>query len=174
MDRSLRPTLLFYSKHRCCNCSRTVPKSSGLVANQDIFIASDWISIVVAVSSLSCVQLFATLCTVAFPGPSCPLDFPSKNTRVGCHFPLQQIFPTQDSNLHLLHCRRILLSPSLPATLETLSEELISSYYWKSRCLANFRHPRAQRLMIDILSLRIQDLISPSPLSAMLLSEWAP
>ena len=40
----------------------------------------------------------------------CPWDFPGKNN--GCHFPLQGIFPTQGSNLHLLHllhCRRILL-----------------------------------------------------------------
>ena len=29
----------------------------------------------------------------------CPLDSPGKNTGVGCHFPLQGIFPTQGSNL---------------------------------------------------------------------------
>ena len=29
-------------------------------------------------------------------------DFPGENTRVGCHFLLQGIFPTQRSNLHLL------------------------------------------------------------------------
>ena len=34
--------------------------------------------------------------------------FPSKNTRVGCHFLLQGILPTQGSNPHLLHCRQIL------------------------------------------------------------------
>ena len=33
----------------------------------------------------------------------CPWDFPGKNTRVGCHTPLQGIFPTQGSNLCLLH-----------------------------------------------------------------------
>ena len=36
----------------------------------------------------------------------CQWDFPGKNTRVGCHFLLQGIFPTQRSNLcflHLLH-----------------------------------------------------------------------
>ena len=32
----------------------------------------------------------------------CPRDFPGKNTGVGCHFPLQGIFPTQGSNPHLL------------------------------------------------------------------------
>ena len=33
----------------------------------------------------------------------CPWDFPGKSTRVGCHFLLQRIFPTQGSNLCLLH-----------------------------------------------------------------------
>ena len=33
----------------------------------------------------------------------CPWDFPDKNTRVGSHFLLQGIFPTQGSNLGLLH-----------------------------------------------------------------------
>ena len=32
----------------------------------------------------------------------CPWDSPGKNTRVGCHFPLQGIFPTKGLNLHLL------------------------------------------------------------------------
>ena len=33
----------------------------------------------------------------------CPWDSPSKNTGVGCYAPLQGIFPTQGSNLSLLH-----------------------------------------------------------------------
>ena len=36
----------------------------------------------------------------------CPWDFPGKNARAGCHFLLQGIFPTQESNpclLYLLH-----------------------------------------------------------------------
>ena len=33
----------------------------------------------------------------------CPWDFPGKNTGAGCHFLLQRIFWTQESNLHLLH-----------------------------------------------------------------------
>ena len=37
-----------------------------------------------------------------------PWDSPGKNTRVGCHFLLQGIFPTQGSNLGLLHCRQML------------------------------------------------------------------
>ena len=42
------------------------------------------------------------------PSDSCPWDFPGKNTRMGCHFLLQGIFPTQGSNLRLLHGRWIL------------------------------------------------------------------
>ena len=38
-------------------------------------------------------------------GLLCPWDFPGKNTRVGCHFLLQGIFPTLESNPGLLHCR---------------------------------------------------------------------
>ena len=41
----------------------------------------------------------------------CPWNFPGKNTGVGCYFLLQGIFPTQGSNTHLLHCRRILTEP---------------------------------------------------------------
>ena len=38
----------------------------------------------------------------------CPWDFPGKNTRVGCHFLLQGIFPTQGWNPGLPHCRQML------------------------------------------------------------------
>ena len=57
--------------------------------------------------SLSLVWLFATPRTV----PTrllCPWDSPGKNTGVGCHALLQGIFPTQGSNLRLLHWMWIL------------------------------------------------------------------
>ena len=38
----------------------------------------------------------------------CPWDLPGKDTGVGCHLLLQGIFPTQGSNLHLLHCGQII------------------------------------------------------------------
>ena len=38
----------------------------------------------------------------------CPWDFPSKNTGVGCHFLLQEIFPTQELNVGLPHFRQTL------------------------------------------------------------------
>ena len=46
----------------------------------------------------------------------CPWDFPGKNTGLGCHFLLQEIFPTQGSNPHLHYYRQspILQADSLP------------------------------------------------------------
>ena len=38
----------------------------------------------------------------------CPWDFPGKDTGLGCHFLLQGIFPSQGSNLGLLHPRQVL------------------------------------------------------------------
>ena len=44
----------------------------------------------------------------------CPWDSPGKNTRVGSHPLLQEIIPTQGSNLGLLHCMQIFFLPSEP------------------------------------------------------------
>ena len=52
--------------------------------------------------------LFVTPWTYSLLGSSVPGDSPGKNTKVGCHVPLQGIFPTQGSNLSLPHCRQIL------------------------------------------------------------------
>ena len=49
-----------------------------------------------------------------------PWDFPGKNTGMGCHFLLQRIFPTKESNLGLLHCRRILYQLSYKGSPEAL------------------------------------------------------
>ena len=50
---------------------------------------------------LSHVQLFVTPWTVACQAP--PWNFPSKDTRVSCHFILQGILPVQGLNPCLLH-----------------------------------------------------------------------
>ena len=50
---------------------------------------------------------FATPCTVARQAPL-SVGFPSKNTGMGCHLPLQGIIPTQGLNPGLPHCRWIL------------------------------------------------------------------
>ena len=49
-----------------------------------------------------------TTTILCFPRFLCPWDSSGKNTRVGCHFLLQGIFPNQESNPGLLHCRQIL------------------------------------------------------------------
>ena len=41
------------------------------------------------------------------PPDSCPWASPGKNTGVGFHSFLQQIFPTQGLKLSLLHCRQV-------------------------------------------------------------------
>ena len=56
-------------------------------------------------------QLCPTLCDpmdCSPPGSSVYGDSPGRNTAVGCHALLQGIFPTQESNQGLLHCRQIL------------------------------------------------------------------
>ena len=59
------------------------------------------------VKSLSCVQLFATPWTEEHTRLRLfrPWDFPGKNTGMGCHFLLQEIFLTQGLNSGLPHCR---------------------------------------------------------------------
>ena len=42
------------------------------------------------------------------PGSSVHGNFPGKNTGLGCHALLPEIFPTQGLNSGLLHCKRIL------------------------------------------------------------------
>ena len=48
-----------------------------------------------------------------------PWGFPGKNTGVDCHFLLQRIFPTQESNPGLLNCRQILYHLSYREALYT-------------------------------------------------------
>ena len=69
------------------------------------------------------VQLYPTLCDptdCSPPGSSVHGDSPGKNTGVGRHALLQEIFPTQASNPGLLHCRWMLYclshqgSPGIP------------------------------------------------------------
>ena len=53
-------------------------------------------------------KLFVTQWTVLGPVFLHPWDFPGKNTGVGCHFLLQEIFLTQGLNSGLPHCKQIL------------------------------------------------------------------
>ena len=56
---------------------------------------------------LSCV-LVAQSCPTLCDPLICPWNSLGQNTGVGCYSLLQEIFPTQESNLGLLHCRQIL------------------------------------------------------------------
>ena len=56
---------------------------------------------------LSHVRPFVTLLTIVCQAPR-PWNSTRKNAEVGCHSLLQGFFPTQGSNLGLLHCRQIL------------------------------------------------------------------
>ena len=59
------------------------------------------------VKSLSRVQLFTTPWTVAYQA-SLSMGFSRQEYWSGCHFLLQEIFPTQGLNLGLPHCRQTL------------------------------------------------------------------
>ena len=58
----------------------------------------------------------------------CPWDFPGKNTGVGCHFLLQEIFPTQQLNLYLLcllHWQADSLPTEPPWEVPTCWEQIV-------------------------------------------------
>ena len=71
----------------------------------DIYFKCIWNQINKVLVAQSC----PTLCDPIGCGPPKlfgPLGFPGKHTVVGCHTFLQGIFPTQETNLDLLHCRQ--------------------------------------------------------------------
>ena len=86
----------------------------------NIFYFSHFSRYVIGGSVLSCfsrVCLFATPWTVALQAPlgrrrDPSWDSPGKNTGVGSLSLFQGIFPTQELNWGLLHCRRTLYQPS--------------------------------------------------------------
>ena len=82
------------------------------------------------VKLLSRVQLFVTPWTVAYQVPL-SRDFPGKNTGVGCHFLLQEIFLTQGLNPGLPHCRQ---------TLYHLSHQGSPSIYQQAIKISSFEN----------------------------------
>ena len=69
-------------------------------------------------------QLCLTLCDPSdwsVPGSSL-WDFPGKNTGVGCHALLREIFPTQGQNLYLLHWR-VIKNPPVKQEMWVLSQD---------------------------------------------------
>ena len=81
----------------------------------------------------------------SLPGSSVLGDSPSKDIGVGCHSLLQGIFPTQGSNLHLLHCRQVLYHLSHqgnPWVLDTEQRKYTEQNKQKNRVGPKWRHSR--------------------------------
>ena len=89
----------------------------------------------------------------------CPLDFPGKSTGVGCHFLLQRIFLTQESNPDLPHCRQ---------TLYQLSHQ--GSLY---RLVITFL-PRSKHLLISWLQLPSAVILEPKKIKSVTVSIVSP
>ena len=75
---------------------------------------------------LSCVCLCNPM-NCSWPGSSAHGDSPGKDIGVGCHALLQGVFSTQESNLGLLHHRRILYCLSHQESKESSVECLLIS-----------------------------------------------
>ena len=87
-------------------------------------------------SSAKSLQLCLTLCDpmdCGLPGSSGPCGFPGKNTRAACHLLLQEVFPTQGLNLHLLH-PLLWQAGSLPLAPSGKPQALFSQYLISRYC----------------------------------------
>ena len=90
----------------------------------------------------------------------CPWDSPGKNTGVGCHFFLQEIFSTPGLNLGLPHCKQTLYRLSHQGSSEANTilwsnfPSIKNKYVWKKK-----KHQQTAssnyRSSISILSLNI-------------------
>ena len=69
-----------------------------------------------------------------------PWDFPGKSAGVDCHFLFQGIFPTQESNPGLPHCRRILYQLSHQGRMFKLLHNCTHFTCWQS----NAQNPPSQ------------------------------
>ena len=65
------------------------------------------------------------------PGSSVHGIFQAKVLRVGCHFLLQGIFPTQQSNPGLLHCRQNALPSEPPGKPSHYYWDLFKGQHWE-------------------------------------------
>ena len=77
-------------------------------------------------------------------------DSPGKNSGVGCHFLLQGIFPTQELNLGLPHCRQTLYHLSHQGS----PKKECSNYH----TIALISH--ASKVMLKILQARLQQYVN--------------
>ena len=82
---------------------------------------------------VSHVWLSATTQTITCQAPVCSWNFPGKNTRMGCHFLLQGILPTQEQNSSLsclLHWQAGSLPLSHPGSLSFVKWNIIN--WWRN------------------------------------------
>ena len=91
------------------------------------------------VSEVKIAQLCPTLCDPM----DCPWNFPGQNTEVGSLSLLQGIFPTQESNQGLPHCRRILYQLSYQGSPEHVTFCQYSSMTGIQNCIA-YRSQRVE------------------------------
>ena len=77
-------------------------------------------------------------------------DSPDKKTEVGCHFLLQGIFPSQGSNLHLLHYRQILYSWATREAPESINYRL---------CDQDVIKPSLLERVVDLINQRSENLV---------------
>ena len=68
----------------------------------------------------------------------CPWDFPGKDTGVGCHFLLQEVFPTQGLNPGLLHCRHILYWLSYKGSPKNIINLILVLTIWWCPCVESY------------------------------------
>ena len=100
----------------------------------------------VRAQSLSCVSFFET--HGLWPARLLrPWDSPGKSTRVGCHFLLQGIFPSQGSNPCLLHWQ----ADSLPLSHQGRPQKLAKTTF--KICLAVFLKTKPYNPAISLLSI---------------------
>ena len=74
----------------------------------------------------------------------CPWDFPGKNTGVDCHFLLQGIFPTQESNPRLL-CLLRWQPDSLPCGIKNCSKNNEFFFFRKNSIKKNNKNQLQSR-----------------------------
>ena len=92
----------------------------------------------------------------------CLWDSPGKNTGVGFHALLQGIFPTQGSNVYLLHCRQILYHWAMGETQWSLYSPIICHKYLSAKLNHSQNQLRKGLRNRKILqSISVQNLSSP-------------
>ena len=116
----------------------------------------------------ACVHSRARLSATPWPASLlCPWGFPDKNTAVGCHSPLQGIFPTQGSNRRLwqlLHCQvgsLALMPPGIPTWFSQ-----VRSWRWCQSPAGHMHHKWARCIIPKrnpvLLPRKHKQLLSPT------------